>query len=150
MQTRMDMKLEVIVVPVSDVDTAKNFYTGLGWRLDADFTADDGLRVVQITPTGSGCSIIFGRDVTLAAPGSLRGLHLVVDDVDAARGCLISRGVHVSDVFHDSGGVFHHADRGRVAGLDPQRRSYASFATFNDPDGNEWFLQEITERLPGR
>ena len=146
----MDMKLEVIVVPVSDVDKAKEFYTGLGWRLDADFTADDGLRVVQITPTGSGCSIIFGRDVTLAAPGSLRGLHLVVEDVQAARGCLISRGVHVGDVFHDSGGVFHHADRGRVAGADPQRRSYASFATFTDPDGNEWFLQEITERLPGR
>jgi catechol 2,3-dioxygenase-like lactoylglutathione lyase family enzyme len=150
MQTPMDMKLEVIVVPVVDVDNAKEFYTGLGWRLDADFTAEDGLRVVQITPTGSGCSIIFGRDVTRAAPGSLQGLHLVVDDVEAARDFLINRGVQVSDVFHDSGGVFHHADGRQVAGLDPQRRSYASFATFTDPDGNEWFLQEITERLPGR
>jgi catechol 2,3-dioxygenase-like lactoylglutathione lyase family enzyme len=146
----MDMKLEVIVVPVSDVDKAKEFYTGLGWRLDADFTADDGLRVVQITPTGSGCSIIVGNDVTLAAPGSLRGLHLVVEDLEAARGYLHSRGVQVSDAFHDIGGVFHHADRGQVAGPDSQRRSYASFATFNDPDGNEWFVQEITERLPGR
>jgi catechol 2,3-dioxygenase-like lactoylglutathione lyase family enzyme len=103
MQTPMDMKLEVIVVPVVDVDNAKEFYTGLGWRLDADFTAEDGLRVVQITPTGSGCSIIFGRDVTRAAPGSLQGLHLVVDDVEAARDYLINRGVQVSDVFHDSG-----------------------------------------------
>lgn len=146
----MDMKLEVVVIPVSDVDGAKDFYTAVGWRLDADFVADDGLRVVQFTPPGSACSIIFGRDVTLATPGSARGLHLIVDDLELARKELLDSGIRVSDVFHDSGGVFHHADSGRVPGFDSERKSYASFATFDDPDGNEWFLQEITERLPGR
>jgi catechol 2,3-dioxygenase-like lactoylglutathione lyase family enzyme len=146
----MDMKLEVVVVPVTDVDRAKDFYTSLGWRLDADFVADDGLRVVQLTPPGSACSVIFGRSVTDAAPGSARGLHLVVENLESARKELSDRGIGISEVFHDSGGVFHHADSGRVPGLDPERRSYASFATFGDPDGNEWFLQEITERLPGR
>ena len=146
----MDMKLEVVVIPVMDVDRSKGFYSAMGWRLDADFTAQDGLRVVQFTPPGSACSIIFGTNVTPAAPGSARGLHLVVENLEVARQELTDRGIEVSAIFHDSGGVFHHADGGRVPGLDPARGSYASFATFTDPDGNEWFLQEVTERLPGR
>ncbi len=147
----MDMKLEVVVVPVADVDRAKDFYVGLGWRLDADVTGDDGFRVVQVTPPGSGCSVIFGADVTAAAPGSAEGLYLIVGDIEAARAELIGNGVEVSEVFHDAGGVFHHAgDKARVPGPDPQRTSYGSFATFGDPDGNRWFLQEITTRLPGR
>ena len=147
----MDMKLEVAVIPVSDVDRAKQFYVALGWRLDADFTADDGLRVLQVTPPGSACSVIFGSDLTDANPGTSDGLHLVVDDIEAARADLVGRGVDVSDVFHDAGGVFHHAGTtARVAGPDPKRGSYASFASFHDPDGNTWFLQEITTRLPGR
>jgi catechol 2,3-dioxygenase-like lactoylglutathione lyase family enzyme len=146
----MDMKLEVIVLPVSDVDRAKDFYAALGWRLDADFVAGDGLRVIQFTPPGSACSIIFGRNVAVAAPGSAKGLHLVVESLDSARKELSDNGIAVSEIFHDSGGVFHHADGGRVPGRDPEHRSYSSFASFSDPDGNEWFLQEITERLPGR
>jgi catechol 2,3-dioxygenase-like lactoylglutathione lyase family enzyme len=147
----MDMKLEVAVIPVSDVDRAKQFYVALGWRLDADFTADDGLRVLQVTPPGSTCSVIFGSGLTDANPGTSDGLHLVVNDIEAARADLVGRGVDVSDVFHDAGGVFHHAGTtARVAGLDPKRGSYASFASFHDPDGNTWFLQEITTRLPGR
>ncbi len=146
----MDMKLEVVVVPVADVDRAKAFYTALGWRLDADFVADE-FRVVQLTPPGSPCSIIFGTGVTSAAPGSAQGLHLVVSDVEAARVELVGHGAEVSEVFHDVGGVFHHAGtEGRVPGPDPERRSYASFASFRDPDGNGWLLQEITTRLPGR
>lgn len=147
----MDMKLEVVVIPVADVDRSKSFYEGLGWRLDADFTADDGLRVVQVTPPGSACSVIFGRDVSAAAPGSAEGLHLVVSDIEAAREELARAGADVSEVFHDAGGVFHHAgQKARVSGPDPQRGSYASYLSFTDPDGNGWVVQEVTERLPGR
>jgi len=147
----VDMKLEIVVVPVSDVDKAKDFYQGLGWRLDADFAAGEDFRVVQLTPPGSPCSVIFGAGVSSAAPGSAEGLHLVVTDVDAARAELAGRGAEVSEVFHDAGGVFHHAGTaGRAPGPDPQRRSYASFVSFSDPDGNGWLVQEITTRLPGR
>ena len=146
------MKLEVVVVPVTDVDKAKHFYgTGLACRLDADYSAGDGFRVVQMTPPGSTCSIIFGDGITVAAPGSLDSLVLVVDDIEKARAELADRGVDVSEVFHDAGGVFYHSGGvARVPGPDPQRRTYASFASFSDPDGNGWMLQEITERLPGR
>jgi catechol 2,3-dioxygenase-like lactoylglutathione lyase family enzyme len=147
----VDMKLEVVVIPVSDVDRAKAFYETLGWRLDADFATGDDFRVIQLTPPGSPCSIIFGTGVSSAAPGSVEGLHLVVTDVEAARAELASFGVDVSEVFHDAGGVFHRAGTtGREPGPDPQRTSYASFASFSDPDGNGWVLQEITTRLPGR
>lgn len=146
----MDMKLEVVVVPVSDVDRAKEFYTMLGWRQDADFVAGD-FRVVQLTPPGSSCSIIFGTGVTTAAPGSTQGLQLVVTDVEAARAELAAHGVDVSEVFHDAGGVFHHAGtQNRVIGAEPSHRSYGSFVSFSDPDGNSWFVQEVTTRLPGR
>ena len=147
----MNFKLEVIVLPVSDVDRAKAFYESLGWRLDADFPGDGGFRVVQLTPPGSPASIIFGSGVTSAAPGSVQGLYLVVEDIGAAREDLVARGVSVSEVYHDAGGVFEHAGTDqRVPGPDPDRGSYASFAAFTDPDGNGWRLQEITERLPGR
>jgi catechol 2,3-dioxygenase-like lactoylglutathione lyase family enzyme len=147
----MDMKLEVVVLPVSDVDRAEDFYKMLGWRLDADFVADADFRVVQLTPPGSQASIIFGTGITSAEPGSAQGLHLVVTDVEAARTEIAERGVKVSEVFHDAGGVFHHAGTaGRVPGPDPEHNSYASFASFSDPDGNGWVLQEITTRLPGR
>ncbi|MFI5896650.1 VOC family protein [Actinoplanes sp. NPDC051513] len=147
----MDYKLEVIVIPVADIDRAKAFYTGLGWRLDADFASDDKFRVIQLTPPGSLASVIFGSGLSNAAPGSSQGLHLVVEDVVAAREELAGKGVDISEVFHDAGGVFHHAGTdGRVSGPDPERRSYSSFASFSDPDGNGWVLQEITSRLPGR
>jgi catechol 2,3-dioxygenase-like lactoylglutathione lyase family enzyme len=148
----MDMRLEVVVLPVSDVDRAKDFYADrMGFRLDADLASDDNYRVVQVTPPGSGCSVIFGTGVTTANPGSVQGLHLVASDIEQARAELVARGVDVSEVFHDAGGVFHHAGEvGRVSGPDPQHTSYASFASFADPDGNGWVLQEITERLPGR
>lgn len=147
----MDFKLEVAVIPVADVDRAQHFYKTLGWRLDADFVAEDGLRVVQLTPPGSGASIIFGSGVSDSEPGSAQGLHLIVDDVVAAREELASRGVQISEVFHDQGGVFHHAGTtARVEGPDPERRSYSSYASFSDPDGNGWVLQEVTTRLPGR
>ncbi|CAG6394068.1 VOC family protein [Actinacidiphila cocklensis] len=147
----MDMKLEVVVVPVSDVDRAKDFYTGLGWRLDADVAPDDSFRVVQVTPPGSPASVIFGTAVTEQAPGSARGLHLVVDDIGSARAELARHGVEPSGIFHDAGGVFHHAGTdARVAGPDPSGTSYGSFLSFSDPDGNGWLLQEITDRLPGR
>jgi catechol 2,3-dioxygenase-like lactoylglutathione lyase family enzyme len=147
----MDMKLEVVVLPVADVDRAKNFYKSLGWREDADFASSADFRVVQLTPPGSACSIIFGTGVTSAAPGSAQGLHLVVTDVDAARAELASNGADVSEVYHDVGGVFHHAGtEGRVAGPAPDHQSYGSFASFSDPDGNGWLIQEITTRLPGR
>ncbi|MEU4170772.1 VOC family protein [Streptomyces sp. NPDC026665] len=147
----MDMKLEVVVVPVSDVDRAKNFYTRLGWRLDADVAPDDTFRVVQMTPPGSPASVIFGTSVTSQAPGSAQGLHLIVDDINAAYDELKRLGAEPSEVFHDAGGVFHHAGTdARVPGPDPKRTSYGSFLSFSDPDGNGWLLQEITNRLPGR
>ena len=147
----MDMRLEIVVLPVSDVDRAKEFYLGLGWRLDADFVVDDDFRVVQLTPPGSPCSIIFGTGVTDAAPGSAGGLYLVVDDIEAARADLVGNGAQVTEIFHDADGVFHHAGTtARVPGPDPERRSYCSFASFSDPDGNGWMLQEVTTRAPGR
>ena len=149
----MDMKLEVVVVPVSDVDRAKQFYKQLGFREDVDYVASDGYRILQLTPPGSACSIIFGKGVTSAQPGSLDRLVLAVSDIDAARDDLRSHGVEVS-VFHDAGGGlgggFHAGTEARVPGPDPQGRSYATYASFSDPDGNVWVLQEITERLPGR
>ncbi|MEU2159922.1 VOC family protein [Streptomyces chengbuensis] len=147
----MDMKLEVVVIPVADVDRAKTFYQALGWREDADFPTDDGFRVVQMTPPGSPCSVIFGTGVSDSAPGSAQGLHLVVSDIEAARAELVERGVDAVEVFHDAAGVFHRAGTAnRVPGPDPERRSYSSFASFSDPDGNGWIVQEVTERLPGR
>jgi catechol 2,3-dioxygenase-like lactoylglutathione lyase family enzyme len=146
-----EMRLEVVVLPVADVDRAKRFYVGLGWRLDADLTVDDGYRVVQLTPPGSNCSIIFGEGVTLAAPGSSEGLQLTVYDIDEARADLAARGVDVSEPFHDATGIFHHAGTGgRVSGPAPGRADYGSFIAFSDPDGNGWLLQEIKTRLPGR
>jgi catechol 2,3-dioxygenase-like lactoylglutathione lyase family enzyme len=150
------MKLEVIVIPVSDVDRAKRFYSNLGWRLDAEFAAGDDFRVIQFTPPGSGCSVIFGKNVTAAAPGSAQGLYLIVSDIEAARDALLGRGVEISEVFHDAGDVHAGTDEPylfgqvRVSGLDPEHRSYRSFASFSDPDGNGWLLQEVTARLPGR
>ena len=151
-----DMKLEVVVIPVSDVDRAKRFYSHLGWRLDIDYTAEDDFRVIQFTPPGSGCSVIFGKNVTAAAPGSAQGLYLIVSDIEAAREELLGRGVAISGAFHDAGGVYAGPDqpylfgRLRVSGPDPEHRSYRTFASFSDPDGNGWLLQEITRRLPGR
>lgn len=145
------MKLEVLVLPVSDVDRAKDFYKTLGWRLDADFIVSENFRVVQFTPPGSAASIIFGQGVTSAAPGSVQGLYLIVYDIEAAHAELVERGVEVSEVFHDISGVFPHArTEGRVPGPDPERRDYASYASFSDPDGNGWVLQEIRVRKPGR
>jgi catechol 2,3-dioxygenase-like lactoylglutathione lyase family enzyme len=146
-----EMRLEVVVISVSDVDRAKAFYESLGWRLDADLPVDDGYRVVQLTPPGSGCSIIFGTGVTSAPPGSAEGLQLAVYDIDAARADLVGRGVDVSELFHDTTGIFHHAGTaGRVSGPAPEHADYGSFAAFADPDGNGWLLQEIKTRLPGR
>jgi catechol 2,3-dioxygenase-like lactoylglutathione lyase family enzyme len=147
----MDTKLEVVVLPVSDVDMAKAFYTALGWREDGDFGVDETFRVVQMTPPGSQASVIFGRGVTDAAPGSVQDVVLAVDDVAEARDELAARGAEVSEVWHDEDGVFYHAaTRKRLAGRDPQGRTYASFASFTDPDGNGFVLQEVTSRLPGR
>jgi predicted enzyme related to lactoylglutathione lyase len=146
-----EMRLEVVVVPVSDVDRAKRFYESLGWRLDADLAVDDGYRVVQLTPPGSTCSIIVGEGVTSAAPGSCEGLQLSVYDIDAAQADLIECGVEVSEPFHDVTGVFRHAGAaGRLSGPAPAHADYGSFASFSDPDGNGWLLQEIKTRLPGR
>jgi catechol 2,3-dioxygenase-like lactoylglutathione lyase family enzyme len=151
MSTTVDLKLEVVVIPVSDVDRAKRFYGDLGWRLDADVAKDDGFRVIQFTPPGSPCSIIFGKGVTDAKPGAAQGLHLIVSDIKEACAELAKRSVKVSEIFHDVGGVFHHGGKdGRVSGPAPDRRSYGSFASFSDPDGNGWLFQEITSRLPGR
>jgi catechol 2,3-dioxygenase-like lactoylglutathione lyase family enzyme len=145
------MKLEVVVIPVADVDRAKDFYKALGWREDADFSPSGDFRVVQVTPPGSACSVIFGTGLTTAAPGSTQGLQLVVDDIEAARAELAGGGAEVSETFHDAGGVFYHAGGvGRVAGPAPDNQSYGSFASFSDPDGNGWLIQEITTRLPGR
>lgn len=147
----VDMRLEVVVIPVADVDRAKAFYEGLGWRLDADLARGDDFRVVQLTPPGSGCSIIFGTGLTAAAPGSYEGLQLVVSDLEAARAGLRARGADVSEPFHDAGGVFHHAGTdARAPGFAGDRASYGTFASFADPDGNTWFVQEVTTRLPGR
>jgi catechol 2,3-dioxygenase-like lactoylglutathione lyase family enzyme len=145
-----EMKLEVIVIPVADVDRAKRFYANLGWRLDLDVSADPQYRVVQFTPPGSSCSIIFGRGVSAAAPGSAQGLHLIVSDLVAVRAQLQAHGVEVSEPFYDAGGLFHHADPREVTqGLQPQRNSYGSYASFRDPDGNTWVFQEVTVRLAG-
>jgi catechol 2,3-dioxygenase-like lactoylglutathione lyase family enzyme len=146
-----NMKLEVLTLPVSDVDRAKRFYESLGWRLDADFVTGEDFRVVQLTPPGSECSIIIGNGIASAVPGSVQGLHLVVSDIEAVRAELVARGVEVSEVFHDVGGIFHHSGtKGRITGPDPKRRDYASFASFSDPDGNGWVLQEVKTRAPGR
>jgi catechol 2,3-dioxygenase-like lactoylglutathione lyase family enzyme len=151
----IDMKFEIVVIPVSDVDRAKRFYGGLGWRLDADFAAGDDWRVIQFTPPGSGASVIFGKNVTAAAPGSAQGLYLIVSDIKAARDELLARGVEVGEIFH--GGDGHSGPdepylfgRLRVGGPDPEHGSYRSFASFKDPDGNGWLFQEVTARLPGR
>jgi catechol 2,3-dioxygenase-like lactoylglutathione lyase family enzyme len=141
----VDMKLEVVVIPVSDVDRAKRFYGDLGWRLDADFVVGSEFRGIQFTPPGSPCSIQFGTGLTSTVPGSSGGLYLIVSDIEAARAELVGRGVDVSTVFHRAG-----PGQPPVNGPDPERRSYASFATFSDPDGNGWLLQEINTRLPGR
>jgi catechol 2,3-dioxygenase-like lactoylglutathione lyase family enzyme len=147
----VDMKLEVVVIPVSDVDRAKQFYVDLGWRLDVDIAKDDQFRVVHFTPPGSQCSVLFGKGVTTEKPGSVQGLHLIVSDIDEACAWLVERGIDVSEVFHDAGGIFHHGgEEGRVSGAHPARRSYGSFASFSDPDGNGWVFQEVTTRLPGR
>jgi catechol 2,3-dioxygenase-like lactoylglutathione lyase family enzyme len=152
---RVDMKFEIVVIPVSDVDRAKEFYGRLGWRLDADYDNGHDFRVIQFTP-GSGCSVIFGKNVTAAAPGSAQGMYLIVSDIAVARAELVGRGVKISEAFHDAGGVYAGTDqpylfgRLRVGGPDPEHRSDRSFASFNDPDGNGWLLQEITNRLPGR
>jgi catechol 2,3-dioxygenase-like lactoylglutathione lyase family enzyme len=151
----VDMKFEIVVIPVSDVDRAKEFYAKLGWRLDADFDNGKDYRVVQLTPHGSGCSVIFGRNVTAAAPGSAQDLYLIVSDLQAARKALLDRGVAISEVFHNDG-VYTGTDETylfgsvRASGPDPEHRSYRSFASFKDPDGNGWLFQEITTRLPGR
>ncbi|AZV19829.1 MAG: glyoxalase [Mesorhizobium sp.] len=147
----MRMTLELLVIPVSDAGRAKAFYESLGWKLDIDHSTGNDFRIVQFSPVGSGCSIMFGKNITTAVPGSARGMHLVVSDIVAARDDLLRRGVEVSDPFHDVGGIFHHSNGiGITDGPSPERKSYASFATFQDPDGNQWTLQEITARLPGQ
>ena len=151
--TTVDMKFEAVVIPVSDVERAKEFYAGLGWRLDADFPFDNGFRVVQFTPPGSGCSVQFGTKITSATPGSAMGLYLIVSDIEAAQKDLVARGVKVSEVFHPGtpGSQFQpDGTDGRITGPAPDRASYGSFATFSDPDGNGWLFQEVTTRLPGR
>jgi catechol 2,3-dioxygenase-like lactoylglutathione lyase family enzyme len=153
---KVDMKFEVVVIPVSDVDRAKEFYGRLGWRLDADYDNGKDFRVIQFTPPGSGCSVIFGKNVTAATPGSAQGLYLIVSDIEAARKELLGRGIQISQVFHDAGGVYAGTDepylfgRVRVSGPDPEHRSYRSFSSLHDPDGNGWLFQELTTRLPGR
>ncbi len=149
-QTHHDTKLEIVVIPVSDVDRAKRFYENLGWRLDADFAAGEAWRAVQLTPPGSPSSIMFGTGLTTAAPGSVQGTFLVVDDVAAARAELVGHGVDVSEVFHFEGPLHVVGTEGRAPGPDPQGQSYRSWASFEDPDGNSWLLQEIKTRLPGR
>jgi catechol 2,3-dioxygenase-like lactoylglutathione lyase family enzyme len=146
----MDTKLEVVLIPVSNVDRSLDFYTNLGWRLDADFAAND-LRIVQMTPPGSQASVSFGTNITTAEPGTADGMMLVVDDIDTIRKHLIESGAHVSEVFHDEGGIFHHAGNyKRVPGPGTNHASYGSFVSFSDPDGNNWYVQEVTTRLPGR
>jgi catechol 2,3-dioxygenase-like lactoylglutathione lyase family enzyme len=151
----VDMKFEIVVIPVSDVERAKQFYAKLGWRLDADFDNGKDFRITQFTPPGSGCSVIFGKNVTPATPGSAQGLYLIVSDIEAARQNLLDRGIEISELFHNDG-VYTGPDepflfgRVRVGGPDPEHRSYRSFASFRDPDGNGWLFQEITTRLAGR
>jgi catechol 2,3-dioxygenase-like lactoylglutathione lyase family enzyme len=153
---RVDTKLELVIIPVSDVDRAKEFYAKLGWRFDGDFVQADDWRGIQFTPPGSGCSVIFGKNVSAAVPGSAQGLYLIVSNIEAAREELLRRGVQVTEVFHDAGDVHAGRDepylfgRSRISGPDPDHRSYRSFASFHDPDGNGWLLQEVTTRLPGR
>jgi catechol 2,3-dioxygenase-like lactoylglutathione lyase family enzyme len=150
---KIDLKIEAFVIPVTDVDRAKQFYASLGWRLDADFPFDNGFRVVQFTPPGSGCSVQFGAKITTAAPGSAQGLYLIVSDIEAAHGELAARGVKISEVFHAGtpGAQFQpDGSSGRVSGPAPNHASYSSFSRFSDPDGNTWLLQEVTTRLPGR
>lgn len=147
----MDLKLEVVVIPVSDVNRSLAFYKGLGWRQDADLATSDTFRVVQFTPPGSPASIIFGTGLTTQQPGTAEGLQLIANDIEAARNELAEGGAEPSEIFHDAGGIFHHArTTDRVAGPAPERGSYGSFLSFQDPDGNEWFVQEVTNRLPGR
>lgn len=157
----MDFKLELIILPVSDVDRAKAFYEAAGFRLDLDKPANEDWRAVHFTPPGSEGSIMFGKGLTSAAPGSAQGLYLIVSDIEEARAELVGRGIEVSEVFHDAGGVLYHGHEGgdvthngpgqeRLAGPHPERATYASYATFSDPDGNGWVLQEITQRFPGR
>ncbi|PZF82560.1 VOC family protein [Jiangella anatolica] len=152
-QASVDLKFEAVVIPVADADRSKAFYTGLGWRLDADYAFDNGFRVVQLTPPGSPASVQFGTNITSAQPGTAQGLYLVVSDVEAARADLTERGAEVSEVFHPGapGAQFEAGDTSaRVSGPADERSSYSSFATFSDPDGNTWLLQEVTTRLPGR
>jgi catechol 2,3-dioxygenase-like lactoylglutathione lyase family enzyme len=146
----IDLKLEVVVVPVADVERAKTFYLGLGWRLDADFSNGSGWRVVHLTPNGSPCSIMFGSGLTTIAPGSAQGMMLVVDDIEAARAKLIAGAADVSEVFHFDGGLHVTGSTGRLPGIDPQRESYRSWVSFSDPDGNGWLVQEVKQRRPGR
>lgn len=154
--TRSAFKFEIVVIPVSDIDRAKEFYAKLGWRLDADYAHENDFRVIQFTPPGSGCSVIFGKNVTAAAAGSAQGLYLIVPDIEAACKELLGLGVAVSETFHGANGEYVGHDEPylfgsvRVNGPDPEHRSYRSFASFHDPDGNGWLLQEITTRLPGR
>jgi catechol 2,3-dioxygenase-like lactoylglutathione lyase family enzyme len=153
--SKLDYKFEIVVLPVSDVDRAKEFYANLGWRFDIDSGSHGDYRLVQFTPPGSGCSIIFGKNITSAAPGSLQGLYLIVSDIKTAHQDLLSRGVEISEAFHGDNGVYDGTNepflfgRLRVAGPDPGRGSYRSYASFQDPDGNRWLLQEVTTRLPG-
>ena len=143
----MDMKLEVVLIPVSDIDRAKTFYRSIGFQEDFDYSSGDDFRVVQLTPRGSGTSIVFGNGITDRSPGSVHGLQLVVVDIEAARSELIDRGVEVTGAFHDLGGVFyHHSPAYEIPGPDPDRRDYRSFARFSDPDGNGWVLQEVGQR----
>ena len=146
----VDLKLEVVVIPVADVDRAKRFYEGLGWRVDADFASGDDWRLVQLTPPGSPCSVQFGKGFTSAVPGSVQGTFLVVDNLDKARAELAAHGVNVSEVFHFEGDRLVVGTKGRTPGRDPKGRTYLSFASFSDPDGNSWLLQEVNGRLPGR
>jgi len=147
----VDVGLEVVVVPVADVDRTKRFYTNLGWRVDADFSNGDDWRLVQLTPPGSACSVMFGKGFTSAAPGSLQGTFLVVEDIEAARAALVRQDVAVSEIFHFEGNVLRvSGTSGRIPGPDPGRQSYFSFASFSDPDGNGWLLQEVRQRFPGR
>jgi catechol 2,3-dioxygenase-like lactoylglutathione lyase family enzyme len=151
----LDMKFEIVVIPVSDIDRSKEFYRRLGWRLDGDFSHNDDWRVIQFTPPGSGCSVIFGKNITAAAPGTAQGLYLIVTDIEAARRNLLRCGIKISEVFHGAADAYAGPDEpylfGRVrdSGPDPEHRSYRSFASFSDPDGNGWLFQELTTRLPG-